>query len=94
MFIYINESYWRLNQTPTKPRSTFFRRKISVDRWQLHIATMNHLQINDAMFDYLIARSGIVGRQILKLCRFIHREDHDKFDRATGLEEFWLRQLP
>jgi hypothetical protein len=53
---------------------------------------MNHLQINDAMFDYLIARSGIVGRQILKLCRFIHREDHDKFDRATGLEEFWLRQ--
>ena len=53
---------------------------------------MNHLQINDATFDYLIARSGIFGRQILRLCRFIHTKDQDKFDRATGFADFWLRQ--
>jgi len=53
---------------------------------------MNHLQINDVTFDYLIDRSGIIGKRILKLCRFIHKKDEYKFDRTTGFAGFWLRQ--
>ena len=60
--------------------------------WHLQTATINYLQANDPTFDYLIARSGIIGRQILKFCRFIHNKDTDKFDRTTGFAGFWLRQ--
>jgi hypothetical protein len=50
------------------------------------------MEINHETFDYLIGRSGIIGRQILKLCRFVHRKDQEKFHRATGFWGFWLRQ--
>ena len=60
--------------------------------WHNKTANINSLPLNDQTFDYLIARSGIIGRQILKLCRFIHNKDADKFDSATGFGGFWLRQ--
>ena len=60
--------------------------------WHIKTATINHLQPNDPTFDYLISRSGIIGRQILRFCRFIHNKDTDKFDRATGFAGFWLKQ--
>jgi len=34
-----------------------------------------HIHIDGATFDYLIARSGILGRQVLRICRRISRSD-------------------
>jgi hypothetical protein len=56
------------------------------------MTTINTLEFNDHTFDYLIARSGIVGRQILRLCRYISKTEDFKTDPASGLEIFWLRR--
>ncbi len=53
---------------------------------------LKRFEINDITFDYLIARSGIIGRQILKLCRYIHTGDHQKTKNPSGLERIWLQQ--
>ncbi len=49
-------------------------------------------EINDVTFDYLIARSGIIGRQILRLCRYINTAEHQKSKHPSGLERIWLQQ--
>jgi len=70
----------------------FFTYGISVEMWQIQTATINPLQINNTSFDCVIAGSGVIGRQILKLCRFVHTKDLGKFDRTGGFAGFWLRQ--
>ena len=42
---------------------------------------INAFENNGLSYDYLISRSGIIGRQILKLCRFINEKDELKFDQ-------------
>ena len=51
-----------------------------------------NLEIDDITFDYLIARSGIIGRQILRLCRYIKKTADQKSDQPSGLERFWLQR--
>ena len=53
---------------------------------------INAFENNGLSYDYLIARSGIFGRQILRLCRFIHEQDEYKFDRPKGIGGFFIRQ--
>ena len=53
---------------------------------------INAFENNGLSYDYLISRSGIIGRQILKLCRFINEKDELKFDRPKGPAGFFIRQ--
>ena len=53
---------------------------------------INAIENNGLSFDYLISRSGIIGRQILRLCRFINEKDEFKFDRPKGIGGFFIRQ--
>lgn len=53
---------------------------------------INAVENNGLSYDYLIFRSGIIGRQILRLCRFIHEKDEYKFDRPKGIGGFFIRQ--
>jgi len=53
---------------------------------------MNNLEFNDITFNYLIARSGIIGRQILRFCRYIKKTVDQKSAQPSGLERFWLRR--
>ena len=53
---------------------------------------INSFENNGLSYDYLIARSGIIGRQILRLCRFIHEKDEYKFDRPGGIGGIFIRQ--
>jgi len=53
---------------------------------------LKRFEINDITFDYLIARSGIIGRQILRLCRYINTAEHQKAANPSGLERMWLQQ--
>ena len=53
---------------------------------------LKRFEINDVTFDYLIARSGIFGRQILRLCRYINLSESQRSGSPSGLESFWLRQ--
>jgi hypothetical protein len=53
---------------------------------------INAVENNDLSYDYLISRSGIIGRQILRLCRFINEKDEFKFDRPKGIGGFFIRQ--
>lgn len=53
---------------------------------------INSVENNGLSFDYLISRSGIIGRQILRLCRFINEKDEFKFDRTKGMGGFFIRQ--
>jgi hypothetical protein len=53
---------------------------------------LKRFEINDITFDYLIARSGIIGRQILRLCRYINMAEDQKAIKPSGLERIWLRQ--
>jgi len=53
---------------------------------------LKHFEINDITFDYLIARSGIIGRQILRFCRYINTTKHPKEANPSGLQRMWLQQ--
>ena len=53
---------------------------------------LKRFEINDVTFDYLIARSGIIGRQILRFCRYINMAEHQKATNPSGLERMWLQQ--
>ena len=53
---------------------------------------INAVENNGLSFDYLISRSGIIGRQILRLSRFINEKDESKFDRPKGIRGFFIRQ--
>ena len=44
-------------------------------------------------YDYLIARSGIVGRQILKLARGMLAGNGAAAQQAHGLAGFWQKQI-
>jgi len=53
---------------------------------------INGVENNGLTYDYLISRSGIIGRQILRLCRFINEKDEYKFERPKGIRGFFIRQ--
>ena len=53
---------------------------------------LKRLEFNDCTFDYLIARSGIIGRQILRLCRYINTTEQQREAPSSGLERIWLQQ--
>lgn len=43
--------------------------------------------------DYLISRSGVVGRQILRLARWLHKKNGDPGKPPHGLTGFWQQQI-
>jgi len=53
---------------------------------------LKRFEIDDATFDYMIARSGIIGRQILRLCRFIRAADRPEAGSAAGIEKSGRRK--
>ena len=56
------------------------------------MSKIKKFEFNDHTFDYLIVRSGIIGRQILRLCKYISKTEDKKSAQPSGLERIWLRQ--
>ena len=51
------------------------------------------MDLNEKSIDYLISRSGIVGRQILRLARWMLLINEDPEKQPHGLTGFWQQQI-
>lgn len=54
--------------------------------------TLTETQASELTLDYLIARSGLIGRQILRFARFVHEVEDDLSGEASDMAESRLRR--
>jgi hypothetical protein len=52
----------------------------------------NNCRPYDQTLDCLIAKSGIIGRQILRLYRFMREDEGERAEKSRGVAGFWLRR--